>query len=55
MSTQHFKKPTAVVAAAWASLVLAMGSTATMGQAAEPMWASKAEMEVESATQFAEM
>ena len=54
MSTQHFKKPTTVLAAATAGLVLAMGSVATTGQAAEPLWASK-NMEVESATQFAQM
>jgi predicted Zn-dependent protease len=52
MRTQHFKKP---ITAATASLVLAMGSMATMALAAEPMWASKAQMEVESATQFAKM
>ena len=52
MKTQHFKKP---ITAVTASLVLAMGSMATMALAAEPMWASKAQMEVESATQFAEM
>jgi predicted Zn-dependent protease len=38
-----------------ASLVLAMGCAATTGQAAEPLYASSAEMEVEAATQFAEM
>lgn len=55
MSTQHFKKPTTVIAAATASLVLAVGCAATSGQSTEPSWASKAQMEVESATQFAEM
>jgi predicted Zn-dependent protease len=52
MKTQHFKKP---ITAVTASLVVAMGSMATMALAAEPMWISKAQMEVESATQFAEM
>ncbi len=55
MSRQHFRKPTTAVAAATASLVLAMGSVATTGQAAEPLWASNANMEVEAATQFAQM
>ncbi len=55
MSTQHFKKPSTALAAATASLVLAMASTATTGHAAAPLWASKANMEVESATQFAQM
>jgi predicted Zn-dependent protease len=52
MNTQHFKKP---ITAVTVSLVVAMGSMATMALAAEPMWVSKAQMEVESATQFAEM
>lgn len=55
MSTQHFKKPGTIRAAAMASLVLAMGCAATTGRAAEPLYASNAQMEVEAATQFAEM
>ena len=55
MSTQHFKKPTSIIAAATASLLLAIGITATTGQAAEPLYASNAEMEVEAAMEFAKM
>jgi predicted Zn-dependent protease len=55
MRTPHFKKPTTAIAAAMAGLVLAMGGAATTTQAAGPLYASSAEMEVEAATQFAEM
>jgi predicted Zn-dependent protease len=55
MRTLHFRKPTTAMAAAMAGLALAMGSATTTAQAAGPLYASSAEMEVEAATQFAEM
>ncbi len=55
MNTQHCRKPTTATAVAMAGLVLAIGAAAMTVQAAEPIWASRADMEVESATQFAEM
>ncbi len=55
MNTQHFKKPTTAMAAAVASFALLLGGAATSTAASEVSWMSNADMEVESAKQFAEM
>ena len=55
MNTQYFQKPTTAMAAAAASFALLLGGAATSTAAAEVSWISNADMEVESAKQFAEM
>jgi len=54
MHTQHSKIYAKALGCA-VLVALAAGCAASGGGAAEPMWASKADMEVESAKQFAEM
>lgn len=54
MNTQHFKKRTSMASVA-AGLALALSGVVTSTAASEVSWMSNADMEVESAKQFAEM